>query len=340
MKRIGFLYEKVATPDNLRLAFTRARRGKQRRQEVRRYGAHLNANLRKMQAQLCEGPDCIEVGRCRFFTIFDPKQRRICAPVFAERILHHAVINVIGPYLDAYQIDASYACRTQRGTYRALAKAQQMAKRHRYYLKLDVHKYFESIDHQVLMGQLARRFKDPRLLRLLERIVAAYHTAAGKGLPIGSLTSQYLANHYLAGLDHHIKERMRVRAYARYMDDFVLWHDDKRQLKRWYQEIESYLQDGLRLELNPQSLNHTSHGMTFLGYRVFPEAIRLSQRSRTRFVRTFTAYERKWQAGIWSEEELAEHMTPLVAFVKHADTFGFRQQIIEQYGVYPQARTA
>lgn len=340
MKRTGFLYEKIATPDNLRLAFTRARRGKQLREEVRRYCAHLHANLSKMQAQLCEGPECVEVGRCRFFTIFDPKERRICAPVFAERILHHAVINIAGPYLDTYQIDGSYACRTRRGTYQALAKAQQMAKRYRHYLKLDVRKYFESIDHQVLMGQLARRFKDPRLLRLLERIVAAYHTAPGKGLPIGSLTSQYLANHYLAGLDHHIKERMRVRAYARYMDDFVLWHDDKQQLKGWYQEIQSYLQDGLRLELNPQSLNHTSRGMTFLGYRVFPDAIRLSQRSRTRFVRKFTGYERKWQAGIWSERELAEHMTALLAFIKHAETFGFRQQIIEQYGVYPQARTA
>lgn len=335
MKRTGFLYEKIVTPDNLRLAFTKARRGKQLREEVRRFCTHLDANLGQMQALLCQGPDYIELGRCRFFTIFDPKERRICAPVFAERILHHAVINIVGPYLDSYQIDASYACRTRRGTYQALAKAQTLAKRHRYYLKLDVKKYFESIDHGVLMAQLSRRFKDPRLLRLLEKIVAAYDTAPGKGLPIGSLTSQYLANHYLGCLDHHIKERMRVRAYARYMDDFVLWHDDKGRLKQWCREIESYLRTGLRLELNPCNLNSTTRGMTFLGYRVFPDMIRLSRRSRRRFVSKFREYERRWQDGTWSDRELADHVTPLLAFAKHADTFGFRKQIIEQYGVYP-----
>ncbi len=116
--------------------------------------------------------------------------------------------------------------------------------------------------------------------------------------------------------------------------------DYKEQLKQWYREIEGYLLDRLALALNPLRLNRTAQGMTFLGYRVFPEAIRLSRRSRKRFVRKFTAYERKWQDGFWSDRELAEHVTPLLAFVKQADTFGFRKKIMDEYGVYPQARTA
>ena len=253
----------------------------------------------------------------------------------AEAVPVFAIINVIGPYLDRYQIADSYACIRKRGTYQALATAKGMSRKNRYYLKLDIRKYFDSINHQVLLGKLDRLFKDAKLLSLLARIIITYETAPGKGLPIGSLTSQYFANYYLAYLDFFIKQQLRVTAYIRYMDDFVLWHDDKDQLKQWYRRIRTHVQEKLKLELKALCLNFCSRGMSFLGYRVFPQTVRLSQRSRQRFIRRFRAYEKLWQRGVWSETALANHVVPLLAFVKHADTYSFRTQVLAQYGVYP-----
>ncbi|MEZ4599557.1 MAG: reverse transcriptase/maturase family protein [Syntrophotaleaceae bacterium] len=332
MKRTGNLYPKIAEPDNLRLAFNKAVRGKRSRNEVIRFQRRLDENLAELHRQLIE--ERVAVGDYRFFTVHDPKQRLICAAAFPERVLHHAVMNVCEPVLDAYALDDSYACRKGKGSQRALERARYFTGRYGWYLKLDIRRYFDSIDHAVLLGLLRRRFKDRRLLALLERIFDSYETCPGKGLPIGNLVSQHMANFYLGYLDHWLKEERRVPGYVRYMDDFVLFADEKQRLLQELAQIRRFLEERLQLALKDNvQLNRCRRGLPFLGFRVLPGSIRLAPRSRRRFVEKFCHYEGLWNEGVWDESTLARHMTPLVEFTRAGRATGFRRHVLEQYGV-------
>jgi len=249
----------------------------------------------------------------------------------------------------------SYACRKGKGREAALARAGAYAGRYAWFLKLDIRKFFDSVDQAVALDQLSRHFKDQRLLDLFRRILATYSTAPeerghscplpppskpqadknvgapAKGLPIGNLTSQHLANDYLAPLDRFVKETLACPAYVRYMDDFVLWSDDRALLRHAWTEIESFLASRLKLTLkaSPQ-LNRTCRGMDFLGCRLFPGQMRLSRRSKQRFARKLLRYEEKWRAGEWTEADLQRHAEPLLAFVRGADSEAFRRAVLRR----------
>ena len=162
---------------------------------------------------------------------------------------------------DAYQIYDSYACRLGKGLDGALVRAQNYARRYQWYAKLDVRKYFDHIDHDTLRDLLRRRFKDEKLLALFDSIIASYAATPGKGIPIGNLTSQYFANHYLAVWDHYTTESLGVSRYVRYMDDFVAWSNDKEALKAYADESQAFLREHLGLELKPICLHAVAQGM-------------------------------------------------------------------------------
>jgi len=276
----------------------------------------------------------LNVGQYRFFHVHDPKKRLICAAAFPERVLHHAIMNVCEPVLDRYAIFDSYACRKGKGTHRAVLKAQTFARRRCWFLKLDIRKYFDSVDHEILQGLLSRLFKDRGVLELLDQILNTYHTKDAKGLPIGNLVSQHLANFYLSFFDHWIKEKRKIRFYLRYMDDFLLFGNNKQDLKEELQHIHAFLEEKLALSLNPAiQLNRCIKGIPFLGYRIFPGKLLLSGRSKNRFVNQFRLYEGKWQNGRWTIETLIRHMEPLIEFTKMADAKGFKKNVMERFGV-------
>jgi len=331
MKRMGDIYEFIAERDNLRLAFWKATRGKRARPEVLAYRQSLGENLERLREQLLTKR--WDMGHYHFFTVHDPKERTICAASFPERVLHHAVMNICEPVLERYAIHDSYACRTGKGSHKAVLRAQTFCRRFRWYLKLDVRKYFDSIDQAILLRLLERRFKDRDLMELFAAILATYETAPYKGLPIGNLVSQHLANFYLGGFDHWIKEVCRIVGYIRYMDDFVAWGDDRQSLRDLLGAIGEYLQSELGLSLKDNvQLNRTARGLPFLGYRVFPGCIRLAPRSKRRFTRHLREYEGRYLSGEWSERDLQRHMEPVIAFARFADTDGFRKQVLRRFG--------
>ena len=172
MRRAGNLYVRICDPDNLREAFLKARRGKSSRPDVMAYVANLDANLADLRRRL-ENRDWA-IGDYRYFTVFDPKERTICAAPFSERVLHHAVMNVCEPLFEKWQTDASHACRKGRGLDSALAAARRNARRNGWHLKLDVRKYFDSIPHDRLLGRHGRRFQDPDLMALFAAILDTY----------------------------------------------------------------------------------------------------------------------------------------------------------------------
>ncbi len=317
MKRAGDLIDRIADPDNLRLAFWKAGKGKRYTREVETYRKDLDKNLRLLGAQILRG--VIEVGDYFYFKIFDPKERDICAAAFREQVLHHALMNVCHDSFERVQIFHSYASRKGKGTHAAVAQSKLNSEQYGFYLKLDVKQFFASLHHDVLQRQVRHIIKDPIVLQIFDTIIKSYASSPNRGVPIGNLTSQYLANHYLSPLDWFIKDKLQIKGYVRYMDDMVLWHNDKAVLLNARDKIADFMRTELFCELKQEQLNYTAKGLPFVGYNIFPHHIRLTQRSKRRFFRKMAAVEDKYHSGEWTEEVCQVHARPLLAFVRKAD---------------------
>jgi len=175
---------------------------------------------------------------------------------------------------------------------------------------------------------LEKRFTDEELLMIFWQIIESYETKPGKGIPIGNLTSQYFANHYLGQADHYLLEEIGIDAYVRYMDDMVLWGNYKDELLRKGREYIKWMEENLLLELKPVVLNRSSEGLSFLGYKIFPCRVMLTQISKRRFIRKFLNCESKLSDNEWSQKEYQSHILPLLSFAKKADTFKLRESLL------------
>ena len=326
MKRANNLLSRVADPDNLRLAAWKAAKGKRHSPEVMNWSAQMEKHIPLLREQILRGR--VQVGEYRYFTVYEPKERRICAPAFREQVLHHALMNVCHEHFERVQVFDSYASRKGKGTYAALDRAKKYTNQYAWYLKLDIRKFFESISHEALILQLARLFKDVVVVGIFEQIITSYEASPGRGLPIGNLSSQYFANHYLTGLDRFIKEKLRVGAYVRYMDDLVCWHQDKEALLMIHAGIRDFVGTELRCDLKPEALNRTKCGLPFLGYHIFPHHVRLLQKSKQRFIRKMRRIEAGYQSGAWDEAKCQRRALPLLAFAGHANSNQLKKNLL------------
>lgn len=326
MRRTGYLIDEISDMDNLYLAYYKASKGKHSKEIVQSYSKNLISNLRILQYQIRSGN--ISVGKYHYFTIVDPKQRQICAASFDERVLHHALMNICHPYFDSRLIFDTYATRPKKGIYAALEKGKKAAIRYSYVGKLDYRKYFDSISHDILKTKLRKLFKDNLLLSIFDQIIDSYSTTENCGIPIGNLTSQYFANYYLSDLDHFIKESMRIPVYLRYMDDMLLFEQDKELLQKNIQIIDKLSTDYLQLTLKSPIINKTSQGVSFLGYTLKPNLLLLNGRSKRRFKNKLHKYIKLLNTNKWNESEYQNHILPLLAFVKYAYTKRYRKNII------------
>jgi retron-type reverse transcriptase len=338
MKRFAGIVPRIATWENVALAFHKAAAGKRRRPAVERFAANLDGELNDLVRELAGGS--WQPGIYERFTVRDPKVRVIHAAPFRDRVVHHAIMNVAGPCFEHGAVAHSYACRQGRGNLAAVYHAARCTRSHRFFLKLDIRRYFDSIHHDTLRELFRRRFKDGAFLRLLDRVLDSFHVTAGRGIPIGSLTSQYFANLYLDAMDHWIMEGLGCPAYARYMDDFVLWHDDEGVLQRWLGEITAWLAAERRLEL--KSAPHPARcreGVPFLGYRITPAGVLLGRRARRRFSSTLRDCEEAHAAGRLSSLQLQRRTDALLAFVRVAECRSWRQRFLATRDSAPDSCT-
>jgi hypothetical protein len=294
MKTFRNLWPQVVCWDNLVRAYRQCRRGKRAKPDAVRFEFAWEANLLQLQRELHDGS--YQPGPYRHFLIHDPKERTISAAPFRDRVVHHAVVGILEPLYERRFVYDSYACRRGKGTHRALRRAQHFLRRHAYFLKTDLVKFFPSVDHAVLLDVLHRQIADPRLLDLLGRLVASgagvpqeeaaaffpgddlFALLRPRGLPIGNLTSQFFANVLLDSIDHFVKEGLRLPGYVRYCDDLVLFGDDKGSLWQARASLAERLA-GLRLRLHGDKtqLRPCRGGLKFLGWVVWPEHRRLQQ---------------------------------------------------------------
>ncbi len=323
MKRAGNLFDAVVDRENLLLAFWKASRGKSDCPTRREFAANLPDEIESLRAGLLDGS--YSVGNYTQFTIHDPKERVITAAPFRERVLQHALMNVCEPWIDKWLVYDSYASRRGKGQMAAVRCAHDFAGRYAWFLKCDFRKYFDSIPHESLKKVLRRKFKDRKMLQWFDRIIATYETTPGRGLPIGNLTSQHFANLYLDGLDR------KFRPYVRYMDDFIVWSNDREELKSVLKEVIRYSNEELSLSIKEAPfINRTAHGMDFLGMRVFPQAIRLSRASGRRYLQKIRALSWAFQVGRIGEEELQVRETSLTAFTQQAEASAWRRDKLKR----------
>jgi RNA-directed DNA polymerase len=320
VRRIGNLFEEVSDFANLRPAFTKASRGKRTRGEVTRFFRDLEPELLLLQRELVEGS--YRPGPFEVFTIRDPKERLISCPPFRDRVVHHAVINILEPILEARFDADSYGCRKGRGMDAALLRAQEHARRWPFVLKTDVLKFYDSIDLAVLRGQIRRIVKDPRLLALLDIILGD----GEKGLPIGSLTSQWLANLYLTPLDRHLRSLPVARGQVRYMDDVLVFGAGREDLREVRREMRRFLADELRLKLHAGMCRtaRSLDGIPFLGFRVLPGTIEVRRESFRRFAAGVRRAEWQYRVGQITADTLAGSVSSRIAHLERGRSLGLR----------------
>ncbi len=308
MKTFKNLFHQIASFENLLLAAQNAAKGKREKSYVIEFFFKLEENLYQIQNELSEST--YQPGRYRTFRIYDPKPRMISAAPFRDRVVHHALMNIIGPLLERSFIFDSYANRVGKGTHKAIRRYQKFLRKYSFALKCDIKQYFPSIDHTILKSLARKRLGCKKTLSLIDTIIDASNFQEGensyfpqddlftpfdrrKGLPIGNLTSQFFANYYLDPLDHFVQQQLGCCAYVRYVDDFVLFSNSKKILHHWKKRIADFLQQ-YRLNLHPTRCNVYSaqNGNQFLGQLIFRTHRRLSSENVHKFKKRFNEWQK------------------------------------------------
>jgi retron-type reverse transcriptase len=349
MKSYKHLYPQIWAFENLLAAFYKARRGKPKTPELCAFEYRLEENLFALKEEL--QAQTYQPGAYHNFYIHEPKERKVSAAPFRDRVVHHALCNIITPIFERRFIYDSYANRIGKGTHRALARAQEFLRKNQYVFHGDIQKFFPSIDHQILLDILGRRIRDAETMELIRRIVASGNGVLAdeypmqwfpgddllsplerpRGLPIGNLTSQFWANVYLNELDTFVKHTLRCRCYIRYVDDFLIFSDDKTELQRSRKEIAAFLET-LRLSLHPhkQRVYPVNTGVDFVGFVTFPHRRKIRRDSVQRLVKRLKLFRRQYADGEITLAQIEHSLTSWIAHSRYADSFRLRAKIISR----------
>ena len=336
------LFGRIANFAALYAAYRKAVTGKRRKPGAAAFAANLEINLLRLERELRD--HSWHPGRYVEIRVTDPKARMVSAAPFRDRVVHHALIAVVGPIFDAGFIHRSYANRTAKGTHRAIGQYEHWRDRNAHVLRCDIFRYFPAIDHAILKTDLRRRIACPDTLWLLDAIVDGSNPQEPvnlhypgddlltplnrrRGLPIGNLTSQFFANVFLDGLDHYATEVLRA-PYLRYVDDFALFHDDPAVLADWRDAIGRWLARR-RLSLHPRKtvILPTRRAVPFLGYVLRPRGRAMPEASVRRFRNRLRGLRDQWRAGTIGREAVEAHIQAWIAHASHADTWRLRHAI-------------
>ncbi|MDD3079115.1 MAG: reverse transcriptase/maturase family protein [Paludibacter sp.] len=324
MKRHGNLYDKICSEDNLIHAYEKARKGKSHTYGVRLFEKCLKNNMRKLQTELITGT--YRTSEYSVFTIYDPKEREIYRLPFKDRVVHHAIMNVMEPIWTSIFIQHTYSCIKGRGIHavvKALKRDLNDIENTLYCLKMDVKKFYPSVDHEILKTIIRRKVKDNRLLNLLDKIIDS-----APGVPIGNYLSQFFANLYLSYFDHWLKEIKQVRYYYRYADDMVILAANKPYLHDLLKDIESYLKNELNLQLkgNFQIFPVEKRGIDFVGYKLYHTHILMRKTIKKSLCRKAARLNKKDINAINYRMQIA----PWLGWAKHCNSKHLIKKVINE----------
>ena len=351
---MGALFAAICDWDNLFLAYHLAARGKRRRASAAAFEQQLADRLIALQTEL-RSRSYRPGAYCHFF-IHEPKRRKISAAPFRDRVVHHALCNLIEPLFEARFSAHSYANRRGKGTHRALDQVQHWARCYRYALRGDVVQHFPSVDHALLRAKLARVIDDDEVLWLVDAILDSgaevladqytpvyfpgddlFAVCRPRGLPIGNLTSQFWSNVYLNDFDCFVQRELGCAAYLRYVDDFVVFGDDKRRLWESKQRIVARLaRERLTIHEAQTQVLPTECGIPWLGFVVYPTHRLLKRRNAVNFTRRLAGNLDAYEAGRISFAELDASVQGWINHVRYADSWGLREHIFASHPIRPR----
>lgn len=368
MKTIKHIKEKVTDYENLYHAYLHARKSKRFRNEVLEFSANLEDNLHELQESL--RAQTYRPGPYYRRVIHDPVDRLIMWQDFIHRVVQWAVYQVINPEFVRGYIEDSYACIKGRGSDAAAQRLfyfmQQDGRiekssglgpdgrpiRRFYFQKMDVSKFFYRVDHEVSMNLVGRKCGyDPWLMWIMDLFINAEgekfgfppgkgvkdvkpdEMLADKGLAVGSLLNQMMANVTMNEVDHFVKRQLRVSQYVRYVDDSVMLSDSKAQLREWRGRVEDFMAERLKLELNPKKtfIQPISHGIDFCQYRIYPDHIRLKKATALRMKRNLKRIQRLYAEGKIDLERAQRTVTSYMGLLSHCDSYQLRKAIFGEY---------
>ena len=325
-------YSELCSYKNLEHALRKARKHKSQKSDVIEFEKNLKDNLLRLRSELIfhtYKPKSLET-----FIIRDPKTRKISKSDFRDRVVHHALCNVIEPIFEKTFIYDSYANRIGKGTFAAIKRFEyfqrEVTKNYSvncFVLKADIKHYFQTVDHTILLEIIKRRITDARIIWLIKQILKNHQTdEPGKGMPLGNLTSQFFANVYLNKLDQFVKHELKVKYYIRYVDDFIILHESESQLGDYKHKISAFLKTRLALELHPEKSNimHLNRGTNFLGIRIFVHHKLLQKKNLRRFKTKITAICSDYDTSKISYDKVYDFLEGWLAYSKNANTYKLR----------------
>lgn len=346
MKRVGDLWDDLVSFGNLLAAAEAAAAGKRTRPDVAAFLLNLEGEVLALRRELRDGRYLPGPYRT---SILDPKPRQISAAPFRDRVVHHALTRILEPIFETRFSPFSFACRTGKGVHKALAVAQEAAQTHPFVLKLDVRKYFASLDHQRLREKLARVVKCRPTLDLAARIIAGSNPQEEviqyfpgddlftpferrRGLPLGNQTSQFFANVYLDAMDQFVTRTLRPAAYARYVDDAVLFAESKDRLREMQSAIGDLLaRDRLILHPKKSRIYSCAEGLSFLGWRIFPDRTRLARENVNRFGRRMRGLQRDWNSKRIEWDTIQQSVRAWIGHASFGDTEILRERVLGRF---------
>lgn len=330
MKRVSISLEALADRNNLILALHKAAKGKHHHPEVALFLQAVDSRLNQLAMDIRAAK--MPYGRYRSFQILDPKKRLIHAACFEDRVFHHAVMNLAGAVLERAMLPVSFACRPAKGVHKSVKIVQQHLRKFPFYCKIDIAGYFASIDHALLLSVLMQRFKGDEFKQQLQRIINSHQPETGKGIPIGSLTSQHFANYYLDGLDRFLNADARVLAQVRYMDDIVWWCKDRHTTRQVLLDVRSYLSEMRQLLIKPTlQIQASQQGISYCGFRISPATIRLSRRRKRSYQNRRKYWEQLYRNGLINGKQLQTSYAAVHAITQGADSLGWRQENLRRH---------
>lgn len=361
------MFNKICNLENLYIAFKKAQLDNHYKRKVCVFAFSLEDNINKLSWELLHNRYTPQP--YTYFVVHEPKARNIAAPAFRDRVVQHSLVAQIQPLFEKQFVYDAYACRVEKGTHLGAARLKKflMAARCKYgkntpiyALQCDIRKFFQSIAWDKLLAITNRTISCPRTKALIEKIVVTHNLNERNlpkqqtqlplfesettyktpgidlerriGLPIGNLTSQLFANIYLNELDHFIKDRLRIKWYGRYMDDFYILHPDKEHLKQLISIIDVFLKKSLELSLHPNKLNikDTKNGVPFVGYRVFYDHILIRGNTLLRMERNWRKKKKQVENKSIDEHKIEESKAAIIGHLTHADTYGLMKSLFEQ----------
>jgi len=343
MKIYNNVFEQIDSLENLFLAWDKFSSDKKKKKDVCLFEWELEQNIFQLHRVLVNKQ--YRHGSYSSFFIQDPKQRHIHKATVKDRVFHHAIFNVLNPIFEPTFTHYSLSCRIGKGTHKGITILDKMTKQvsqnnHKscFIIKCDIKKFFDTVDHTILIGLLKKKIKDSDTLWVLKEVIESFSSKQSnifysKGLPIGNLTSQLFANIYLNELDQFIKHKLKVKNYIRYTDDFVVVSDDRKYLENLIEPIQQFLKEELILELHPTkvTIRKLHSGIDFLSYVVFPHHRLLRTKTKKRILRKLQKRVLEYKCGLISKISLEQSLQSYLGVLSHANTYKFQNELKNKF---------